>query len=68
MNGFDAEHPPGTIALPIEHKDLGLGGGDRNPLLTYRRTQAQFSPLLNAAIAAVDRLAGTGAHAGRVGS
>jgi 5,5'-dehydrodivanillate O-demethylase len=43
-----------VIELPMEHKDLGMGGDTGNPLTTYLRTQSKYSPRVQALCDLID--------------
>jgi 5,5'-dehydrodivanillate O-demethylase oxygenase subunit len=43
-----------VIELPMEQKDLGMGGETRNPLTTYLRTQSKYSPRVQALCDLID--------------
>lgn len=43
MNVYGQGEITEVIELPMEHKDLGIGGSSVNPLSTYLRTQSKFS-------------------------
>jgi 5,5'-dehydrodivanillate O-demethylase len=45
---------PGVFQLPMENKDLGIGGDSGNPLATYMRTQSRFSPRVNRLLPRID--------------
>jgi 5,5'-dehydrodivanillate O-demethylase len=62
--------PPGStgapIELPMEQKELGMGGETRNPLTTYLRTQSKYSPRVRALCDLIDaRLGARQVVAGR---
>jgi 5,5'-dehydrodivanillate O-demethylase len=42
------------IDLPMEQKELGMGGVTQNPLTTYLRTQSKYSPRVQALTALID--------------
>ena len=44
----------GPLALPVEHKEDGIGGGAGNPLGSFLRTQGLYSKRLNLAIRLLD--------------
>jgi 5,5'-dehydrodivanillate O-demethylase len=46
MNVRDAATTHELIELPQEKKELGIGGGGANPVATFLRTQALYSPRL----------------------
>jgi 5,5'-dehydrodivanillate O-demethylase oxygenase subunit len=48
----------GPLELPLEHKEIGIGGDGGNPLASFLRTQALDSPRLTAAVASLDRRLG----------
>jgi 5,5'-dehydrodivanillate O-demethylase len=52
MNVFRGDARP--AGLPLEKKDLGIGGHGGNPLATFLRTQARHSPRFRAAVRLLD--------------
>jgi 5,5'-dehydrodivanillate O-demethylase len=56
---------PGVFDLPMENKDLGIGGGSGNPLTTYMRTQSRFSPRVNRLLPQIDERLASAVPAGR---
>jgi 5,5'-dehydrodivanillate O-demethylase len=55
MNVHGDGHGNGVpIDLPMEQKELGMGGTTQNPLTTYLRTQSKYSPRVQALTALID--------------
>jgi 5,5'-dehydrodivanillate O-demethylase oxygenase subunit len=54
-----------VIELPMEQKDLGMGGETRNPLTTYLRTQSKYSPRVQALCDLIDARLGARQAAAR---
>jgi hypothetical protein len=58
INVFSPEEVPTSIPLPMEQKDVGLGGGGQNPLASFLRTQSRYSTRLSQAVQGIDRVLG----------
>ena len=54
-----------AIELPMEQKELGMGGETRNPLTTYLRTQSKYSPRVQALTELIDARLGARPAAAR---
>ncbi|MFF4836999.1 Rieske 2Fe-2S domain-containing protein [Streptomyces sp. NPDC001315] len=54
MNVTAAEDAKDVIELPQEQKELGIGGGGGNPVASFLRTQALYSPRLSGLAQRID--------------
>jgi 5,5'-dehydrodivanillate O-demethylase len=54
MNVNEPTSDQAVVELPQEEKDLGIGGANGNPLTTFQRTQARYSPRVQFLTASID--------------
>jgi 5,5'-dehydrodivanillate O-demethylase len=58
LNVYSPEDAPTLIDLPMEQKDVGLGGGGANPLASFLRTQSRHSDRVKLAVQGIDQVLG----------